>query len=236
MKVIIAGATGLIGSEVLSNLIQNKNITSIIILSRRPLPEVGARDSRIKVIVLSNFLEYNGEVKKELNGAKAVLWALGGSNSNPTPSEKMDELEVQYPLALANALLSTRDTGKENNESATKLRFLFISGTLSERDQSRKLWFLEQGRKARGLAENRLFELSKQNPEVFEAVIIKAAYVIPKSALCNMIPDLVVGGSGNAIRAEELGAAMVYCALDRHGSETIGNGELRSIGRRLFKS
>lgn len=236
MKVIIAGATGLIGSEVLSQLIQNKNITSIIILSRRPLPEVGARDERIKVIVMESFLRYEDEVKKELSGAKAVLWALGGSNSNPTPSEMMDEVEVQYPLALANALISSRTSGKSEEQDSSKLRFLFISGTLSERDQSKKLWFLEQGRKARGLAENRLFELSKQHTEIFEAVIIKAAYVIPKSALCSMIPDLAVGCSGNAIRVEELGAAMVCCALDRHGSETVWNGELRSIGRRLLKT
>lgn len=74
MKVILAGSTGLIGSEVLSHLIQNKNITSIIILSRRPLPEIAARDSRIKVIVLSNFLVYEEEVRNELSGARAVLW------------------------------------------------------------------------------------------------------------------------------------------------------------------
>lgn len=74
MKVIIAGATGLIGSEVLSQIIQNTSITSIIILSRRPLPEIATRDARIKVIVMESFLRYDDEVKKELSGAKAVLW------------------------------------------------------------------------------------------------------------------------------------------------------------------
>lgn len=75
--------------------------------------------------------------------------ALGGSNSNPTPSHMMDEVEVQYPLALANAIISSRSSGKSEEQETTKLRFLFISGTLSERDQSKNLWFLEQGRKAR---------------------------------------------------------------------------------------
>ncbi|KAE8450178.1 hypothetical protein EG329_006959 [Mollisiaceae sp. DMI_Dod_QoI] len=217
VKIILAGSTGLIGSEVLSHLLRNSSITSIIILSGRPLPDVVSRDGRIKVIVLKSFLKYEDEVAEELVGAKAVIWSLGGSNSNPTPSEKMDEVEVQYPLALANVLISSRKSKKDAINSSTKMRFLFISGTASERDQSRSLWFLEQERKARGRAENRLFELSKQNSVVFETVIIKAAYVVPKDS---KVPDMVVGLSGNAIRVNELAAAMVIYTLDRHGSET----------------
>lgn len=166
MKVIVTGASGLIASELLSQLIKNTSITSIIILSRRPLEEIAARDPRIRVFVLKNFLEYEEEVVKELAGAKAVFWlvlvkcvvvgretdearALGGSNSKQTPSEKMDEVEVQYPLALANALISSRKAAKESESSEARLRFLFVSGEFSERDQSKCLWFLEQGRKAR---------------------------------------------------------------------------------------
>lgn len=70
--------------------------------------------------------------------------ALGGSNKNQTPSEKMDEVEVQYPLALAHACI----LANRGNEG-WKMRFLFISGTLSEPDQGKKLWFLGDGRKAR---------------------------------------------------------------------------------------
>ena len=71
---------------------------------------------------------------------------LGGSNSKPTPKGKNDEVEVQYPLALAKAMIGA---AKGNSESGVKIRLLFISGTLSERDQSKSLWFLEEGRKAR---------------------------------------------------------------------------------------
>jgi len=233
VKIILAGSTRLISSEVLSQVLRNSSITSIIILSRRPLPDIASRDRRIKVIVLESHLRYEDEVVKELAGAKAVLWSLGGSNSNPTPSEKIDEVEVQYPLALANVLISSTKSKKDATNSSTRLRFLFISGTASERDQSKSLWFLEQGRKARGRAENKLLELSEQNAEVFETVIIKAAYVVRKES---KVPDLVVGLSRNAIRVNELAAAMVDYALDRHGSETVGNAKLRLLGRKLLKS
>ncbi|KUJ20052.1 uncharacterized protein LY89DRAFT_682855 [Mollisia scopiformis] len=136
----------------------------------------------------------------------------------------VDEVEVQYPLALANVLISLRKAGGESKEGGgAQLRFLFVSGTFSERDQGRRLWFLEQGRMARvscsllckgvsklmrrelmvvqGLAENRLFNLAEQNPDIFEAVAVKAAYVVPKKS---KVPDVVVGLSRNAIRVDEL--------------------------------
>lgn len=64
-------------------------------------------------------------------------------------------------------------------------------------------------------------------------MVIKCAYVVTKESL---IPDAVIGLSRNAIRVDELGAAMVNCALDRHGSETVGNTELRTLGRKLLNS
>ena len=69
-------------------------------------------------------------------GAKACLWAPGGSNSNLTPTEKCEEVEIQYPLAAARALLHARKLSeRENVDRNEKVRFLFISGTLSERNQ-----------------------------------------------------------------------------------------------------
>ena len=148
MKFILAGTSGFIGREILSQLLQKSSITSLIVLSRRPLPELAARSSRIKVIVFENFLSYPDSLLQELAKAKACLWALGGSNSNPTPAGKNDEVEVQYPLAAARALLAAAKLSGEENDNG-KMRFLFISGTLSERNQSKSLWFLEEGRRAR---------------------------------------------------------------------------------------
>jgi hypothetical protein len=155
MKFILAGTSGFIGQEILSQLLQLPSVSSLIILSRRELPEIAARGSRIKVIVLQNFLSYPGSVIQELVGANACLWALGGSATNPTPAGKNDEVEVQYPLAAARALLTAAKAGGEEGREG-KMRFLFISGTLSERNQSKSLWFLEEGRRAR-VRNHRLF-------------------------------------------------------------------------------
>ena len=79
--------------------------------------------------------------------ASVCLWALGGSATNPTPASKNDEVEVQYPLAAAEAFLATAKMDGGGKEK--KIRFLFISGTLSERNHQKSLWFLGEGRRAR---------------------------------------------------------------------------------------
>jgi len=80
---------------------------------------------------------------------KATGRTLGGSNSRPTPKGKCDEVEVQYPLALARALIEASKKPAEHVCHVVRIRFLFISGMFSVRDQNKSLWMLEEGRKAR---------------------------------------------------------------------------------------
>jgi len=82
-----------------------------------------------------------------------------------------------------------------------------------------------------GLAETKLLELAENNRD-FEAVIIKCGYVLKKESA---VPEVLVGVSRNAIRVDELAAAMVEIAVMGSGSKTFGNSELRSIGKRLPK-
>jgi len=74
MKYILAGTSGFIGSEILAHCLSNPLITSLLILSRRPLPDIKSRDPRINVVVLDDFLTYPESVKSEFSGVKAVLW------------------------------------------------------------------------------------------------------------------------------------------------------------------
>jgi hypothetical protein len=82
-----------------------------------------------------------------------------------------------------------------------------------------------------GLAETRLLKLAEENRD-FEAVVIKCGYVLRKET---PVPDVLVSMSRQAIRVDELAAAMVELAVMGSESKTIGNAELRSMGKRLLK-
>jgi hypothetical protein len=82
-----------------------------------------------------------------------------------------------------------------------------------------------------GLAETKLLELAEKSGN-FETVVIKCGYVLKKD---NVVPELFVGFSKQAIRVDELAAAMVELAVMGSGSKTIRNAELRGLGKRLLK-
>ncbi len=74
MKVVIAGATGLIGGGVLREMVRNSAITSIISIGRRELPASIAKDSKLKHIIVEDMGNYSESVLQQLAGAEACIW------------------------------------------------------------------------------------------------------------------------------------------------------------------
>jgi uncharacterized protein YbjT (DUF2867 family) len=75
MKLIITGASGFIGGEVLSRALNSPSITSVIALLRRPLPDSPhLSNPKLKVVVLEDFNTYPPSVLEQLDGAEACIW------------------------------------------------------------------------------------------------------------------------------------------------------------------
>jgi len=79
MKLIVAGATGFVGTEVVRQALSHPKITSILALARRPTPVPsnagpGADPSKLQSVVCDNFENYSDTVKKQLAGADACVW------------------------------------------------------------------------------------------------------------------------------------------------------------------
>lgn len=81
------------------------------------------------------------------------------------------------------------------------------------------------------MAETKLLELAEQNSDVLETFIIKAALVVGKE---KPVPEFVLGVSRNAIRVDELAAAMIDVALRGSANDTLGNAKLRQMGKKLL--
>lgn len=74
MKLIIAGATGLIGSELIKQSLQKSAITQVIALARKPVEVDNANSSKLKNVTIKDYGEYSDKVKAELAGADACIW------------------------------------------------------------------------------------------------------------------------------------------------------------------
>jgi uncharacterized protein YbjT (DUF2867 family) len=74
VKVILTGATGFVGQAVTRYCLSRPDITSIVVISRRPLPKTLIENEKISVIIHENFMSYPDVVLKALEGAVACLW------------------------------------------------------------------------------------------------------------------------------------------------------------------
>ena len=81
MHLILSGATGLVGSACLHQILTNDSVTTISILSRRPVP-MAEGHSKVKVLLHTDFTQYPDEVLEQLKGATGCVWALGVSSND----------------------------------------------------------------------------------------------------------------------------------------------------------
>lgn len=79
MKLIVTGASGYVGSELIRQSLRVPEITSVIALARKPVQvpdklEEGSDPSKLKSVVVEDYGKYPDEVKKEFEDADACIW------------------------------------------------------------------------------------------------------------------------------------------------------------------
>ncbi|KAL9097058.1 MAG: hypothetical protein Q9165_001022 [Trypethelium subeluteriae] len=217
MKVVITGCTGFIGREVLEQTLQNDSITSVLVLSRREL-SLTPQSPKLKVAILDDFLKYSDALLDDLEGAEAVLWCLG--KAWMPDSDMARKVSVDYTLAAVRAF--DRANATANNDK--KLRFVYLSGAASERDQTKPLWFLQDYRRIRGQVENELIAHAKKHPDKFEAYIMRPGFVLAKETnLLDMLKRLAPW-----LKVNVLASAMIKSALEGNEHQIMENGMISS--------
>ncbi|KAK5100971.1 hypothetical protein LTS08_004577 [Lithohypha guttulata] len=209
MKIIIIGSTGFIGSELLAVCRNKPSITSIVTITRRPLAQDILDDPKIVSLVLKDYrhLSEHGEC---LRDASAAIWALRASST---------EVELDWPLGFAEAVIKLRES------ATTPFRYMHVSGIMAEKDQQKPLWFLQEGRRIKGLAEIKLRELANDNKGTspWETYIARPSMVLPNP------PGIVNSWAGwmlGSIRVDKLSKAMVDIVEKGAGTHTFENEDL----------
>lgn len=90
MKLVVAGSTGFVATEVIRQALSIPAITSAVALGRRdvPAPENSgpATDgAKLKSVVCENWEEYSDSVKQELAGADACIWWVAAAVASHRP-------------------------------------------------------------------------------------------------------------------------------------------------------
>jgi uncharacterized protein YbjT (DUF2867 family) len=99
MKVILFGATGMVGQGVLRECLLDADVESVLAVGRSP---TGQRHAKLREIIHQNFLDYSA-IGSQLSGYDACFFCLGVSSIGVN-EERYRQLTYDVTLAAAKTL------------------------------------------------------------------------------------------------------------------------------------
>jgi uncharacterized protein YbjT (DUF2867 family) len=99
LRVVIFGATGMVGAGVLIECLDDQRIASVLVVGRKPC---GVTHPKVRELIRSDFFQYD-DVSAELRGLDACFFCLGVSSAGMAEPE-YTRLTYDLTLAAANAL------------------------------------------------------------------------------------------------------------------------------------
>ncbi|KAF1937582.1 hypothetical protein EJ02DRAFT_458619 [Clathrospora elynae] len=228
MKVVLVGATGAIGSTILNHCLRRPEITSIVTISRNPLPSSLCipYSARLEETIIPDFgaLEAVPDTTwAKMIDADALVWAMGTYDLN-------EDVNRKYPLAFQENLAKRLERG----EKEERFRFVLLGGAFTEPDQERRLFVLEEQRRIKGLLQVETLAFAEARSGVWDAIVFRPGGILfGGNTLWNKVVESLFG-TGLVIRSEELGACLADLVVAGSKEAVVGNLELVERGRRML--
>ncbi|KAG9235139.1 putative nucleoside-diphosphate-sugar epimerase [Amylocarpus encephaloides] len=236
MKLIVAGATGFVGTAVIRQAIHNPAITSIIALARRKttVPKDAGQDaSKVKSVILDDFTKYPENVKSELAGAHACIWllAITPAKSSVLPWEEVRRICYEYTAVGIDEISSV---------ASKPFRFSYVSGSNAERDQTKKPWVLGDYILMRGRVESHVLNFAKESKGDVEACVAKPGMIEPPGG-SNIASGMFKAAVGYLVGVprvglEQVAATLINQAVGGFEKETLLNEDLVRIGSKVLEA
>jgi len=206
-NVIIAGASGMVGSHILDNSLESKEIGTVTSLVRKPS---GKQHPKLKEVVHGNFLDLSAIASKFEN--QDIAFFCIGVYTGAVSKEKFREINVDIPQAFAEMLQARNKY----------VNFCLLSGGGADRTEKSRMQFARD----KGAIENILDNMTLGEFHSFRPAYIYP--VVPRDEpsftykLSRWLYKPLISRLGNnaSIKSTELAQAMFHVGL-HGGSETI---------------
>lgn len=202
-KVIITGATGMVGKGVLLECLDHKSISQVLVIGRN---SIKMEHPKLKELIQKDFTDFSG-VKKQLKAYDACFYCLGISAAGLN-EEQYKKITYDYALSLANTLL-------ENNPGLT---FNYVSGQGTDSsEKGRMMWA-----RVKGKTENDLLDMGFKQAYMFRpGAIIPLRGIKSRTKSYQFIYDyflwLVKGikaiAPNSVVNTTQIGLAMINSML-----------------------
>ncbi|KAG7293474.1 hypothetical protein NEMBOFW57_003525 [Staphylotrichum longicolle] len=233
MKLVVAGSTGFVATEIIAQALSHPAITSVIALGRRSPPtphHLGPSASNLKFVLLSDFdQEYPDDVKRELAGADAVIWTIEVSapQSKSTPSEEILKVCRDFPIRALRTIAKVPRPGTQQ-----PTRFLYLSSHMAKQDPNNKPLVPGEYARLRGESETGILEAGKQTNAAVHVAITKPGLIVgPDHLLLTLQPGILGLAGVPSIRLSEVAAALLDQVVSGFDKDTLVNEDLVRIGQ-----
>lgn len=215
-NVIIAGASGMVGTHALEYCLEHLEIASVTSLVRKAS---GQSHPKLKEIVHTNFLDYSS-LEDTFKNQHLALFCIG-VYTGAVGKEKFREITVDIPQAFAEAL-------KKHN---SHINFCLLSGAGADRTEKSRTMFARD----KGIIENILDAM-----ELGEFHSFRPAYIYPvvprdepnfvyRLSRWLYKPLISKLGKNSSIKSTELAKAMVKVGLDGNSLKILENKDILAV-------
>ncbi|MDR0927712.1 MAG: NAD-dependent epimerase/dehydratase family protein [Ignavibacteria bacterium] len=217
MKVILTGATGMVGEGVLLTLLDVADISQVLIVTRREYD--GMENDKLRKLVVSDFNKVE-DVSEHLVGYDACFYCAGVSSVGMTEA---DYTHITYATTLhfAEVVLSKNPD----------MIFCHISGG-STNEHSRLMWARVKGRTERELMEMPFRSVYNFRPGIMKAMDGQI-YVNPqnKRYIRVLFPIMNFLMPSVCLTLQEVGMAMLNAAMHGYSKPILEISDIKLLSK-----
>ena len=219
MKVILFGATGMVGQGVLRECLLEPNVESVLAVGRSP---TGQRHAKLHEILHDNFMDFSA-IESRLKGYDACFFCLGVSSVG-MDAERYRHLTYDITMAAAKTLVALNPG----------MVFTYVTGRSTDStEQGQVRWA-----RVKGKTENDLLKLPFKAAYMFrpagiqplhgvrsKTAWVQAIYVVAApllSYLARSAPKYMT-------TSEQLGRAMIKVAQDGYPKPVLESEDINSL-------
>lgn len=214
-KILIAGASGMIGGLILDQCLESEEVGEVVSLVRKPSTQ---GHPKLTEVVVPDFTDYT-ELQQYFKDVKAAFFCVG-VYTGTVPDDEFKKITVDYAVAFAVALY----------HNSPDVNLCFLSGAGADRDGKSRMSFARY----KGMAENSILELGLREVHFFRPGYI---YPVTKRKEPNMMyrfmrmlyPVLKPFFKSTSVASTDLARAMYITAMSGNQPETLENKDILAV-------
>ncbi|TMI62896.1 MAG: NAD-dependent epimerase/dehydratase family protein [Bacteroidetes bacterium] len=217
LKVILTGATGMVGEGVMHECLQNDAVESVLVINRR---SCGVSHPKLKEIVHADFFHLS-PVENQLAGYNACFFCLGVSS--------VGMKEPEYYRMTYTLTMNFAETVLKQNPG---ISFCYISGASTDStEKGRMMWA-----RVKGKTENDLLKLGFKQAYNFRPGIIQ-----PTKGLKNtlklytymgwLLPVIKFFSSDSIVSLKQIGMAMINAVTKGYEKKVLEVKDIISLSK-----